>query len=86
MTNKTGAVETLFQLKKLIDDAVQIVAEEWANEHGVPSSLDDPNVNEFGETQRLSEASKLAIGASGMLQALLRHPKDHLMEMASQVG
>jgi len=29
MTNKTSAMDTLFRLKKLINDAVQIVAEEW---------------------------------------------------------
>lgn len=81
------AIETLLGLKNIINQAIETVSDEWST-NAVPNNLDDatlpPKTNDL-PSHRLYEATKLAIGAAGMLQALLRDPKDHLMEYASQV-
>ncbi|KAJ7159170.1 S-adenosyl-L-methionine-dependent methyltransferase [Mycena crocata] len=78
------ALDTLLGLKEVINLAIQTVSEEWSS-HGFPANLHDASHKESGlPSHRLYEATKQAIGAAGMLQALLRDPRDHLMECAAQ--
>ncbi|KAJ7131638.1 S-adenosyl-L-methionine-dependent methyltransferase [Mycena crocata] len=78
------ALDTLLGLKEVIDLAIQTVSEEWTS-HGFPANLHDASHKESDlPSHRLYEATKQAIGAAGMLQALLRDPRDHLMECAAQ--
>ncbi|KAF7362381.1 O-methyltransferase gedA [Mycena venus] len=82
----TTALDTLLGLKEVLNLAIDAVSEEWKT-HGFPASLQDPfsSVREDSlPTPRLYEATKRALGAADMLQALLRDPRDQLMACAAQ--
>ncbi|TRM69653.1 O-methyltransferase-domain-containing protein [Schizophyllum amplum] len=80
------ALATLLALKDALNEAIDSVAQEWAS-HGAPAALDDSS-NLGGAstlpTKRCYDASKTAIGAAGMLQVLMKDPRDHVMETAAQ--
>ncbi|KAK7057698.1 O-methyltransferase gedA [Favolaschia claudopus] len=82
------ALDTLLGLKKVLDSAIEEVSAEW-KAHGVPASLQDPSFTAQSPedtlpSPRLYEATKRALGAADMLQALLRDPRDQLMACAAQ--
>ncbi|KAJ6497499.1 O-methyltransferase-domain-containing protein [Mycena sanguinolenta] len=82
----TNPLDTLLGLKEVLNLAIETISEEW-KAHGFPASLQDPlfAVKEDAlPSPRLYEATKRAIGAADMLQALLRDPRDHLMACAAQ--
>lgn len=80
------ATDVLFGLRDRINESIQVIAEEWLT-HGAPGDLEDTTDADTSlPSLRLYEASKVVIGAAGMLQAMLKDPKDYLMESASQVG
>lgn len=81
-----SALETLQGLRDILNSAIDAISQEW-DTHGQPTALANPvNPTETElPSKRVYEASKLAIGAASMLQALLKDPRDHLMEIASQV-
>ena len=70
----TTALDTLLGLKDVLNLAIDAVSEEW-KAHGCPASLQDPlsSIREdYLPTPRLYDATKCALGAADMLQALLR--------------
>ncbi|KAF7341413.1 S-adenosyl-L-methionine-dependent methyltransferase [Mycena venus] len=82
----TTALDTLLGLKEVLNLAIDAVSEEW-KAHGFPASLQGPfsSIREDSlPTPRLYEATKRALGAADMLQALLRDPRDQLMACAAQ--
>ncbi|KAF7350971.1 S-adenosyl-L-methionine-dependent methyltransferase [Mycena sanguinolenta] len=71
----TTPLDTLLGLREVLNLAVETVAEEW-QAHGFPASLQDPlfeTKEDALPSPRLYEATKRAIGAADMLQALLRY-------------
>ncbi|KAF8218066.1 S-adenosyl-L-methionine-dependent methyltransferase [Mycena galopus ATCC 62051] len=79
----TTPLDTLFGLKDVLNLAFETISEEW-KAHGFPANLQDSVRQEALPTARLYEATKRAIGAAGMLQALLGDPRDQLMVCAAQ--
>lgn len=80
------SLETLHDLRNAIDTAISIISDEWS-EHGAPPGLNEPAPigKESLPSHRLYDATRLAIGAAGMLQVLLKDPRDYLTEVTSQV-
>ncbi|KAJ7287026.1 hypothetical protein C8J57DRAFT_1495510 [Mycena rebaudengoi] len=84
-----SAIESLLGLRDLINSALQVVSEEWTS-HESPPRLEDPlspsKDHVCYPSPRLFDATKTAIGAAGMLQVLLKDPKDYLIEFAASAA